>query len=525
MVPEPEPPPETTPSSIELLDAQPADGVTQADPGIADVTLSHFGYTDFAIDVSGDCADGSTLVRSTEDLSVDFDALFEHSQVCDGLADNGSYQSLVRATRDDGDTFEVRLEFATAIASAPALQVQDSVTTPRESVADLFQTFLDESLIDDLNVPDSVAAVVQSLVQAVAESAYGELLDADPLFGVTAQRVIYASRRPDGSASSQLTGLVAYPDTTAADFQPRDSIIVLSHSTGVTPSDLDVTDAWYLVATLFASRGYLVIAPDNWGRGGTSSEPETFLMARQTAANSLDLVGAVLADPAYDAARGPAVPSATIVGYSQGGHTAVALWQAMAAQAPDIAVPGVYAGAGPYNLYATARGVVEHANGSCNDGVYCRYVTDGTTVPFLTERVLPGYIGYAADGLVLDNVLDGETLSEGFVAGFLRNEPAFDDLKGLLQQSSFTNVAAGLDLLTGAGTRFSLFHSAFDRLVPVANTEELVPVIEPYFEVDFRIDACNSDAYAAIFNATDYVGISHALCGLEMLNDVFGELR
>ncbi len=347
---------------------------------------------------------------------------------------------------------------------------------------------------------------------------------------MTAERVTYASRRPDGSATSEPTGLVVVPDTSSNGFTPRPSIIVLCHATGITPSDLDASDAWYVVANLLASRGYLVIAPDNWGRGGTAAEPETYLMATRTAANALDLIRAVLADHDYDAARGSGPPRVTIVGYSQGGHTALALWLAIAAQASampasSLEVSRVYAGAGPYDLYATARGVLQHADGSCNDGVYCRYVTDETTIPFLRDHVLPGYTRYASPALMLSDVVNGSALAPQFVQGFLGNDPDYDRLKGLLQQSSFTNITAGWGALSGAATGFTLFHSEFDRLVPAANTDELVSVLESHYSVDFRSDACSSSPYQTIFDATDHVGISHALCGYEMLNDVYAELR
>ncbi len=518
-------PPDSSATSIGLLDALPGDGVTLFDPGLPDVTFSHFGYSDFSFAVSGDCSDGTTIQHTLVDVSVAFDALFEHDQTCQSLTATGSFETDVDATRGNGDAFAVHLQFSTTTRTAPDLLVEDSLTTPRDSVTGMFQSFVDDSLVDGLGLPDSVASLIAGSVQDIADSGYGELLNAEPLFGVTAQRVSYASRQPDGSASSELTGLVAFPDTGSSEFTPKDSIIVLSHATAVTPSDLDPADGWFVVANLFASRGYLVIAPDNWGRGGTAGRAETFLMATRTAANSLDMIRAVLADADYDTVRGSGPPTVTLVGYSQGGHTALALWQAIAAQAPNIAVPRAYLGAGPYDLYATARGVVRHADGSCDGGEYCRYVTDQTTVPFLSDRVLTGYVAYAATGLTLGDLVDKNGLTSSFVDGFLGNDPAFDNLKSLLQQSSFTNITAGLDALSAVGTRFTLYHSSFDRLVPRANTEELVSVLEPHFAVDFRTDVCDSDTYRAVFDATDQVGITHALCGFEMLNDVYGELR
>lgn len=121
--------------------------------------------------------------------------------------------------------------------------------------------------------------------------------------------------------------------------------------------------------------------------------------------------------------------------------------------------------------------------------------------------------------------MEEDALAQSFVDGFLGNEAAYDTFKGQLQQSSFTNIAGGLEAVSDAGTRFTLFHSEFDRLVPVANTDELIPVLEPHFSVERRSEACNSEAYQSIFEVTVHVGISHTLCGFEMLNDVYAALR
>ncbi len=168
-------PPDTSPApapmSLELLDALPQNGVTSVDPGIPDTMLSHFGYADFSFDVRGDCIDGTTIQRRLVDTSTGFDALFEHDQVCAGLTATGAFETDVEATRDNGDSFTVRLDFSTTTTTAPALQVQDAVTTPRDSVAGLFQTFVDQSLVDQLNLPDAVAPLVEAPLHEIVDSA------------------------------------------------------------------------------------------------------------------------------------------------------------------------------------------------------------------------------------------------------------------------------------------------------------------------------------------------------------------
>ena len=131
----------------------------------------------------------------------------------------------------------------------------------------------------------------------------------------------------------------------APSFVPRDKMIVLMHATSSTPSEQDPADAWFILANQFASRGYLVVAADNYGRGGTAEAPETYLLANRTARNTHHLVTAVMNNNTYDSVYdGNAV---TIIGYSQGGHSAIAYYQHLASHQTNIDVQEVYAGGAP----------------------------------------------------------------------------------------------------------------------------------------------------------------------------------
>ena len=341
----------------------------------------------------------------------------------------------------------------------------------------------------------------------------------------TSQQVSYLSRHPDGSPSAELTAAITFPViATANDFVSRDRVIILTHATGSTPGNLDNADAWYILANMFASRGYLVIAPDNYGRGGTADMPETYLMANRTAFNALDLINQVLADPAYDEVYNGS--DLAIIGYSQGGHSAVGLGLTLETQGPEtLTVREIYAGGAPHNLYQTVRGVMQHLDGSCDDGAYCRYVDEDTTVPFATDRIFPGFLNYTNTGLSMDDAVIGEDINPDFVTAFLANEPELDTFKAILQLSSFTQIVSAEDNLNTSTALIHLYHSQFDRLVPFANTSELAAILEPATTVDFHENRCNSDGYEAIFNLTDKVGVVHTLCGLSVLDNAFSDFK
>ena len=213
------------------------------------------------------------------------------------------------------------------------------------------------------------------LVAQIARQTWTELGAREATWGTVSEAVSYDSRSPSGAAAT-LSGLVAMPDIAgAADYTPPGRIVVLAHATGSTPSHLSRDDGWYVLANILAGRGYLVVAPDNWGRGHASGtdEPETYLMANRVAANGLDMVRAVLDDARYDvfhdAHEGAEV---AIIGYSQGAHTAVALWLAGAQVANEFAIRDVYAGGGPHDLYRTFRGTLERLDDRCDGNPWCR---------------------------------------------------------------------------------------------------------------------------------------------------------
>ena len=74
-----------------------------------------------------------------------------------------------------------------------------------------------------------------------------------------------------------------------------------------------------------------------------------------------------------------------------------------------------------------------------------------------------------------------------------------------------------------AGTIANLYHSPYDRLVPVDNTLRLVDTLGG--NAIHHDSQCDSNGFRLIFETTDKVGVVHTLCGLNTLDIVFAELR
>ena len=520
------------PVAVPLVDAIPSPALT-IDASTRSLHLVHTEAAGAAAAASygygGQCQpSGYTLRRSLEDLSPgQASVLASHRLRCQLVA-MGSYRVWADALEADGSFRQATLEFVTGPDQGPpALTVRDATTIPQANVDDLFEIYLLEAILDDLS--PSLQLAVGVLIEQTAERTWPHLRDPDPLFDVVTESVAYVSRDPAGGRSDLLTGLVARPALdAAASFTPRSRVLLLSHATGSTPSEMSLADAWYAIAAMFAGRGYLVIAPDNWGRGelAPDDQPETYLMASRTANNSLDLLAAVLADARYGHLHAPSAGKTDVsfIGYSQGGHTAVALWLASLGSEHPWRVREIHSGGAPHDLYRTLRGALEHLAGRCDGNDWCRNVGTEVVLPYAAGRILPSILAYTATGLASSDILEDGALKPEFLDSFLGDDPAYDPLKITLQRNGFTNLL-GLDRFANAETAIHLYHSPHDHLVPARNTEALATLLAPDFDVRFDRGECASDVYEALRAAVDRVGFIHALCGMEMLDDVMRDLR
>ena len=513
------------PGAVALLDAMPSPGVAIA-PGVRELNVVHLGSPKATFDYPRECQPNAVaLRRSLVDLSRDGLQAIDHHLRCE-LEANAAQAVTVEMENGPGQ-FEATLEFATTAAPAgPALHVLATHNVTRSEVNGLFGRYVEDALLDSVDSRRArIAAEV--LVDQIARRTWRDLRNPRARYGVVAQRVAYVSEAPNGERSAALTGLIAMPDV-EGEFERRDRVVILSHATGSTPSAFRFTDTWFVLANMIAGRGFLVVAPDNWGRGeGTSDFPETYLLANRTANNSLDLVRAVLNDAAYrrfhDYRDSGSPAAATVFGYSQGGHSAFALWLAMQTRGAPAHVRDLHIGGAPYDLYQTLRGTLQTLAGRCDGNPWCRHVNE-SVVPYATGRILPGLLAYVDTGLTPEDVIDGNALNADFVSGMLGTDARYDNLKAVLQLNSFANLV-GLQNAISSDTRIHLYHSRYDRLVPQANTLLLADALAPHFDATFYDGECDSDVYQALFELVPTIGALHAICGMEVADEVLQELR
>ena len=525
----PVPPPVPAPMPISLADTIPGEGVT-VDPATRDLHVIHVSDSDWRFRYNGTCEPtGVALRRLLADLSGPDDGreVVDHRLACT-LGPGEDHEVQVDATSGNGARHRAVLEFSSsADRGASGVRVEATMRLSRGAVDRLFDRYVREAVLAEIDVP-LIATLVALLVAEIAEQTWDELGAREATWGTVSESVSYGSRNPSGAAST-LSGLVAMPDIAdSADYIPPGRIVVLAHATGSTPSRLSPDDGWYVLANLLAGRGYLVVVPDNWGRGQTSGadEPETYLMANRVAANGLDMVRAVLDDARYNTFHDASqAVELAVIGYSQGAHSAIALWLAGARASDEFAIREVYAGGGPHDLYRTFRGTLERLDDRCDGNPWCRAVDPEVIEPYATDRILPPLLRYTDLGLTRDDILDGERLSRAFVIGMLDGEARFDALKTMLQLNSFANLVDPAGTMSAADTRILLYHSAFDRLVPQQNTKDLANALLSGFDVTADLDACGSRSFEDLGKLVGRAGAVHAICALEMFDRVLLDLQ
>ena len=515
-----------SPGALAIVDALPA---SQAliDPAHDDVVIAHLAPANLIYTYAGGCSgSGAPLRRRVAGLSsATAQELVEHRLRCN-LRPLESHRVAVRGRAGD----EVRVAqhgFATRAAGGPAeLTVLDWQRTTRHDVNGLFEGYV-ERLLDALG-SSLLTRLLEEAVEEIAGRAWGELSGAHATYDVLAQRVSYPSRNPYGEPDETLTGLVALPEVASPSFSRRGRVVVLSHATGSTPSGLDATDTWFILANMLAGRGYLVIAPDNWGRGQNRRGPETYLLANRVANNTIDMVRAVLRSEDYQAFHAAGTDAdVALIGYSQGGHSAFATWLAAASGTVEgLNVRELYSGGAPYNLHQTVLGALESFAGQCDGNPWCRHVEADVVLQYVGARIMEGFLAYTASGLTVSDVLspDGRSIAPEFLRGMIGRDGRHDAVKALLQINSFANLTNLSDAISSS-TRIQLYHSEYDRLVPRQNTVELAAALDGAVDVTFHEDECGSSEYEALAGLVDTVGIVHAVCALEMLDEALQDLR
>ncbi len=239
------------------------------------------------------------------------------------------------------------------------------------------------TLLDALapEVANVDAASLSSMELAMPQSAALAPLTAMPTCGVRVEKLLYATIAADGSAATA-SGALFLPSGSAAICQGGRPILLYAHGTSsdraydlsaLTNTQQSAHAEAMLLAALFVSRGYIVVAPNYVGYDSSDQSVHPYLVARQQSQEMLDVLTAAREDlmrlhnaGVYD--RGQLF----VTGYSEGGYVAMATLHALDARGTPATAAAPMSG--PYALEAFS------------DAMFLGQVTLGATVytPLIT---------------------------------------------------------------------------------------------------------------------------------------------
>lgn len=210
------------------------------------------------------------------------------------------------------------------------------------------------------NPPTRLASLSETelVAKLVAGSDGQQLLDllGQPSCHIDAHYIQYNTVGATDEATTA-SGALMVPSGSAAECQGPRPILLYAHGTSTDRANnvADLNNAsnaeGLLMAAVFASHGYIVVAPNYTGYDSSTLPYHPYLNADQSAKDMIDaLTAARSALPTSFAPGTTDNGKLFIAGYSQGGHVAMATHRAM--QAAGMTVTGSAPMSGPYALAA-----------------------------------------------------------------------------------------------------------------------------------------------------------------------------
>lgn len=296
-------------------------------------------------------SDGTDLPELSDDtLLTDEIVTDEDTTSSDGiLSDGDDLLSDETPDEDTGPTYDPRVEPAlcgmTTYHWLPATGMGDIVEFDQMfgSLGDIAQT----------------SKVALQLIKAQLKNDGEVNLQREPAYDTLVFRILYKTQ--DKGQQVEATGTIAVP-LSGKTFP----ILMVQHGTAglgdpCSPSAGDELNGTAMVAALFASFGYIAIAPDYIGlksMGTASTELHSYLIGEPTAIASLDMVRAVpkfLARPEIQLLGIDPKPGKVIIsGGSQGGHAAAFTTRYAPYYAPELDIKGAVWGIPPTDIYSHA---------------------------------------------------------------------------------------------------------------------------------------------------------------------------
>ncbi|MET0987796.1 MAG: prolyl oligopeptidase family serine peptidase [Steroidobacteraceae bacterium] len=265
------------------------------------------------------------------------------------------------------------------------------------------------------------AADLIAALGANADSVRIAQLTGTPLCRVDVHQLQYHTVGAKGEDTTA-SGALMIPAGTASECRGERPVLLYAHGTTVERSfnlanvSTDDNGESFALLTVFAARGYIVVAPNYAGYDTSSLPYHPYLNAEQSANDMMDaLTAARSAMPTSFAPDTRAGSKLFITGYSQGGHVAMATHRAL--QAQNVTVTASAPSSGPYALAAFADAVF-YGNVSLSAPVFATLLVNsyqqsyGNVYSATTDLFEPRYAS-GIDTLLPSDVSRSELVKQG----------------------------------------------------------------------------------------------------------------
>ncbi|MDE0119611.1 MAG: alpha/beta hydrolase [Bdellovibrionales bacterium] len=291
---------------------------------------------------------------------------------------------------------------------------------------------------------------------------------------VTGYEVEYSTRDPYSGREITASGLLLVPSSS----RPlpllvyhRATLLTKAAAPSLIPEEMIVIDPIIderATMIMLALQGYIVLAPDYIGYGSSDDIRHPYLYRKSVTQTSLDMFFSVTeALKEYDISF---TKDVYVMGYSQGGHGAIAFAQGFQDNnTRDFAIRALAAGGGPYDILETIRELFDQ-----------NFITKITTLLFLQAYTyiynwdLDRIIRKNSYKDVIESAFEYEDIEEPakeipnkvddlFRSQFIEDiqKGRSDSIQKNLEENSVYNWAPSVPVL--------LFHARNDRIVPYIN--------------------------------------------------------
>jgi hypothetical protein len=342
-------------------------------------------------------------------------------------------------------------------------------------------------------------------------------------YGARIKRMTYTSTKADGTPVT-LSGLLVYPER--EDGRPMDygtTKLVLAErgsqdSTDAAPS----TGSGYhvLLGALVAGKGYIYFEPDLIGMGATAESPQAYLVSQDAGTASEDMLLAVRDYFAKQFNNVKLPRSIYLAGASQGGHSVFAALPYISAQADVL---GVYAGAGPYDLFQTFSSNILAAGGAPRDSYAIN--ENQRFVPGHVHDVLNAFSAYEGLQFKATDIFAADgSFTDSFLSKY--KQSGYPDIVMHMGRNSFIQSSIAYD---APKANVVLFHHPDDTLVPAQNTTDMISFLNngKHNLASVNRGNCheNSALIKLIIGTSKSALATHTACAVLLFDRIIGDLK